>query len=273
MRLAFFYFAICSVALVTACSGGQSHDGGGGIRAILGYLLIIAVAFVVLAAFGALASASSVAMNLPRQRERENRAQRLVECLRGGNVAERYCLYLRSFDTDSVPYIPNSPGGGPPLTYRSLDETITTALEQNYGLVVCVGNKGFTAGAARIESADDTWRSDVDLLLKNATLIVIIPWHTQGVLEEFMLLMGSASHKRRALFLIPPGAGETGWRLTRSKLKHLGYKVPEYVECGALFSAYGHIGAFHELYSPDDLEDLLRESPRQLLHQVHRVDA
>jgi len=220
------------------------------------------------------------AINRPEQRQRETEAEALLSEVRSGNTTKVFWLYLRSFQSDNlsvdwdraVTGFTRTPTFDAELT---VDELLMRGLRERYGPALCVGRKGFLLGAARVESTDELWRSDVALLAKHASLIVLMPWDSDSVLEEFATIVSAPSLRRKAVFFMPPFSHgrrlDWKWETAKGRLKHLPVPFPDYTEEGRFFTWDGRSCTSFVLLDAhrvgEHLQDLLAGKEVQLRKQ------
>lgn len=244
---------------LTACTS----EPGGSPDTILsiGFMILLVIAFFGLIFVSvAVANVIHVVRNRPLQRAREELVARIMLDLRARKKTHKYCVYLRSFNADAI-QLPAAPAGPPSLTIYTFDGWLYESLSADAGAMLCIGNRGFQIGTPRIASTDATWRADVQLLLKGATLILLMPWDTDGVLEEFAMLAKSPKLRAKTIFVMPfegPGADAARhWNEAQKQLGKLGYDIPRFQESGGLFSASGRHAFISDIASGEKLQYLI----------------
>ncbi len=236
-----------TAASLASCGKGESGEVSGpmSLLALVGIPLLVALAY---GFFMSTRGAIRTAVRIPEQRMREGLAEQILSRLRNNQVPGRYWLYLRSYRSDRfAPDWYRAVHGfttTPDLAVEpTLDERLRDSLEARFGHAVCVGKKDFAIGASRIVSTDANWRADVELLAMKAELIVLMPWDTDAVLEEFCTIMKTSALRSKVIFFMPPfvhgKSMSRHWNAAAARLKILGYKIPPYEDAGGFFSASG----------------------------------
>lgn len=223
------------------------------VEAFIGGLGFLLVGLFAAALIYGVAEVIKLALNLPSQRTAEKSASELLSQLKRREPTPPFFLYLRSFHTDFTMDWFNLIGSrqyAPSFFQGSFDEQLAKSLAP-FGLLVCLGTRGYELGAARIASTDDQWRSDVALLLQDATLVILVPGHTDGVMEEFAEILKSKSLEKKAVFFMPPDASgilvEQQWNLALLRFREQGLVLPAYQADGALFNSRGDLISWRDV--------------------------
>jgi len=190
------------------------------------------------------------------QRKREKQAARILSDLKRTHPKNRnaYLLYLRPFfSTGNLPV--ERPHGGflssLPIMRGYFDEkvdekavelekTVANALHP-FGLLIGLGKPGEQVGAARVVSDERAWRSDVELLVKYAEFLILIPSERHGTSWEISLVRDEG-FLEKCVFLMPPALYfskidiESVWAATSKSLQKIGFKLPPYNSKGMMFT-------------------------------------
>jgi hypothetical protein len=160
---------------------------------------------VLLPALGILLAASGATLfsslaELYGQRARDIGAAAIFETLKRGARPRQYALYLRPFASTNV--IGKTVGVGMQSERIELETQIERATRP-IGPLIALGAPLEHVGAGRIQVPDEEWRSAIDLLLKQASLIIMLPSSRAGTLQEIALILGSDLIKRTVM-IDPP---------------------------------------------------------------------
>jgi hypothetical protein len=144
-------------------------------------------------AFGILVAAAGATLfstlaDLYGQHARDIAARAVFETLRQGGKPRPYSLYLRPFASTDM--IGKNVGVGLQSERIELEAQIERATRP-IGRLVALGAPLEHIGAGRIQVADDGWREAIALLLKHASLIVMLPSSRIGTLQEIAMILGS----------------------------------------------------------------------------------
>jgi hypothetical protein len=233
------------------------------LEALLGGIFFLLIGMAAAALMYGLAESIRLLFLLPEQRAYEKRVQVLMDQLRRNELTQPFCLYLRSFRAGfSMSWfnLSTSRQYAPALVEKSFDEHLVNALAP-IGPVVCLGNQGYAVGAARIHTTDEQWRSDVALLLQSATLVVLVPWHTDSVMEEFAEILKTTSLQKKAVFFMPPDAAgllvAQQWEIAMKRFLDKGMRLPAFEPDGALFNSRGNLISWRFVTDEDSLRDAI----------------
>lgn len=162
------------------------------------------LAAVVLGALGA--NVFGALGELYGQRARDIFANEVFAAIRRGEKPKPFSLYLRPFASTNVI---SATGGfiGFVAERVELEGQVERATRPIGGLVA-LGAPLEHIGAGRIQVPDTEWRAAIDLLLKHARLIVMLPSSRQGTLEEISMILGSDLVTRTVL-IDPPNLGSS----------------------------------------------------------------
>ncbi len=253
--------------ILTSCSDEVASIWIGAKIVLVGVIGIV-IASVVLAAVSFVLSSSRKLMFLPLQRANEKRATKVLANLQDEVDHEKYFVYLRSFRTDRLStdwgylWSQNLRYSAPRMIEQTLDEYLHFSLQSEFGLLVCVGAKGFEFGAARVSSKDETWREDVATLLKGSSLIILTPWPTKGALEELQMVYSNFSLRKKTILLMPPDhAGlnvKANWNRLLTAAKKLNISLPAYDIDGAAFMLGGASVSLSNAFSAEAVRRLLQ---------------
>ncbi len=177
---------------------------------------------------------------------RDKRATQILENLRTESRSEKYAIYLRSFVVTGnleIAYI-ESLWQGQSLGNRretcDLESLLAEAFEP-FEPLVALGTPGEHIGAGRILTSDGSWREQIELLLRGAATIVMIPSFRSGTEWEIDWLI---AHRciERTLFIMPPRERKTKfdlpvfWSTTVEKMRSKGIHLPPFNDRGAIFT-------------------------------------
>jgi len=256
------------IPVLTSCSDEVASIWTG-TKVVIFVVIGIVIASVVLAAVSHILSSARKLMYLPLQRANENKATKVLANLQDKVKHEKYFVYLRSFRTDRLStdwggvWSHNLRDSVPRMINQTLDEYLHFSLQSEFGLLICVGAKGFEFGAARVSSTDETWRDDVATLLKSSSLIILTPWPTKGALEELQMVYSNASLRKKTVLLMPPDhAGlniKAYWNRLLKAAEKLNISLPAYDIDGAAFMLDGGSVSLSSAFSAEAVRRLLRQ--------------
>ena len=217
-------------------------------------------------------------LQLARQRQQallDARAADIMEAMRQDPRADiaPFLLYLRAFETTGHLHVPLFVR----LRRASLDgmRGITADLESYFGAAVrgstpliALGSPGESVGAGRIVTVDNRWQVDIDLLIRRATGILLVPSDRPGTLWEIDKLHREGMLPK-VIFVMPPlaqgGYDSTArWNAARAAAADIGLDLPPYDPQGLLFEldAQGHFL---------QAEALLAHAPRAMRRSFRRL--
>ncbi|MEQ1617942.1 MAG: hypothetical protein ABL883_06315 [Terricaulis sp.] len=184
------------------------------------------------------------------QRARDLYANSVFAALQRGEKPAPYSLYLRPFASTNV--IGANVGIGMQAERIELEAQIERATRP-IGPLIALGAPLEHIGAGRIQVGDDAWRAAIALLLKHATLIVMLPSSRAGTLQEIGIILGSALVTRTVL-IDPPNLGTSKtynhaieWAKIQAAFKEASFHLPDEQRGGSL------------IFYGDSREPLLRE--------------
>lgn len=210
-----------------------------------------------------------------RQIKRDLRADLLVAKLgRGAN--EPYCLYLRSFSAETklrrkkdIWWFIFLEGDIFGIDRETLDLLISAELRRSYP-VVALGRPGDRLGAGKLPSTDADWQDLIVLLMSRASLILMTPSTSVGVLWEASHVR--AHHSAKTIYVMPPPSYyrkfapevERHWQETQSSLRSQGVFLPSYDPKGAFFTLGldgrpGNTVPFGSVFGGTNLRDLIAQ--------------
>jgi|1186.fasta_scaffold14259_1 hypothetical protein len=172
----------------------------------------------------------------------------------------RTFLYLRSFDhgksslIDRIRRIFEHGTVGPfaRAVYKMHDpeEEIAHAVA-SAGLLVAIGDKTRSYGAAKLRTDDAVWQDEVLRLAEEAELIFISPALTEGSKWELHQLIERKELLRKSIFVMPRNWYADEWDELRQACRELfSLEFPEYEARGAYF-AVGEQGHLHRTMEPE----------------------
>ena len=167
-------------------------------------------------------------------------------------VDKSYFVYLRSFASGGRTLIRNRFGDWTERSlvgkYWDIEHALTSALEEE-GLLVAIGDKGHSVGAAKFLSSDEDWRKRFFELCSHAKGIFILPNDSSSLRWEIGQIVKTSELATKTFFLMPPrryalwgnvlgfiferrGAQ---WRKAQLSLSQNGIILPDYEWKGAIF--------------------------------------
>jgi hypothetical protein len=177
------------------------------------------------------------------QRTRDGYAVHIKCAVLQGGALPTYSLYLRTFELTAGLGVPFEEHrllrGVDGQKDRDLETLLAEALEPMAPLIA-LGRTGEHIGAGRIEVVEQGWQYLVELLMRGAGCIIVIPSHRHGTLWEVATLL-RRQLMRSALFLMPSSTEKTkyavagSWRNAVEDLRELAVILPSYTSSGAVF--------------------------------------
>jgi hypothetical protein len=177
-----------------------------------------------------------------RQERHDVAARRLLEDLRAGKAPEckEFFVYLRSFETTGRLK--------PPFFFtvfvferlhtNELESFLALALEKQ-GPVVALGVPEEAIGAARILDGEASWKADIQMLLRRAAGVLVLPSAHEGTKWEIQFLK-QENLLSKCVLLMPPRTRQFDWRSkweqAAQALQQYSITLPEYNERGLLFT-------------------------------------
>lgn len=172
------------------------------------------------------------------QHARDIRAAAIFDALRRGETPPHYSLYLRPFASTNV--IGKTVGVGLQSERIELEAQIERATRP-IGRLIALGAPLEHIGAGRILAGEQEWRAAIDLLLKHAQLIVMLPSSRAGTLQEISMILGS-DLITRTVMIDPPNfdaprrvydqAAE--WAKVQAAFKQASFQLPDEKRGGTL---------------------------------------
>lgn len=144
--------------------------------------------------------------------------------------------------------------------FWDLELALSLALEGKK-LLVAVGDKAGSLGAAKLVSSDEAWQDLVIRLMRGASAIVIVPFARPGTLWEVAQIFSAREILQKTVLIMPPttrwqalwsmllpwrGSVKSRWNDARDALARSGIKLPAYDPKGALLVSDGTDLTLHE---------------------------
>jgi signal peptidase I len=198
---------------------------------------------------------------------------------------QSFFLYLRSFDTSGRTKIRNTIGDWTERSlvgqYWDVEHALTAALDQE-GLLVAIGDKRDSVGAAKFVTSDELWKQRFRELCARARCIFVLPDSSNSLGWEMEQIIRTPELSPKSFFLMPPyrilrgflGSifGSVGsffgfmlergvwrWKGTQAALARNGICIPDYTWQGMIFQLSAD-GKVTNRYSFDWLrEDMILE--------------
>jgi ankyrin repeat protein len=164
-------------------------------------------------------------------------------------IDENFGLYLRAFSTTDR------------LPVNGIDLETSIAYSISHLLTfVALGQPGEHIGAGRIETEDFRWRNMAEDLIRNASIVLMIPSGRPGTIWEIRFLKEN-NFLEKTIFMMPPEMPFIGrrysfeWQEAVSRLKELGIILPPHYSKGLLFrlNSEGRIDS----YAPFGIEHFI----------------
>lgn len=184
------------------------------------------------------ATVLSTLAELYGQNARDIRAAAIYEALRRGEKPPPYSLYLRPFASTNV--IGKTVGVGLQSERIELEAQIERATRP-IGRLIALGAPLEHIGAGRILAGEQEWRPAIDLLLRHAQLIVMLPSSRAGTLQEIALIL-SSDLITRTVMIDPPNIDvprkhydhATEWAKVQAAFKQASFQLPDENRGGTL---------------------------------------
>jgi hypothetical protein len=197
-----------------------------------------------------------------QQRFRDKRALEIFSAVKAGKPAI-YSLYLRGFGTTG--HLHFGKGGKARLEDRLQDleirggqnafsdlETLITEAMEYFAPMIALGRPGEQLGAGRVETEEENWIEDFQLLALHAKTLVLFPIATEGTLREVEFIVKHGFWPK-TIILMPtenPSANwDLQWDYMKRKAEEFGLDFPVYQSGGMVFKI-GQQG------SPEDFQSL-----------------
>jgi hypothetical protein len=210
-----------------------------------------------------------------RQAWQDARAAEIMSTLRADAAAPAppFFLYLRAFETTGrlrVPLFVRLRRGSVAITQGVTDDLESYVGQAVHGVapLIALGRPGENVGAGRIATADAHWQADIDVLIRRARGVLLVPSDRAGTRWEIDQLQRSGLLPK-VIFVMPPRAGSgydsaARWEAARAALASQGLQLPPYNPRGLLFEL-----------APDgrflQAEPLLPHAPRATRRAVLRL--
>ena len=190
----------------------------------------------------------------------------------------RSYLYLRSFRLTRSSILDRAVGlfdprlsNGSPFTsvaYKQHDpeEEIAQAVAPT-GLLIAIGDKRRSYGAAKVHTPDATWQSEFFELADSAELIFVSPALTEGSRWELHKLFERDDYMAKSVFVMPRNWYADEWDDLRKDCSRIfAVELPEYDAAGAYFVTK-RAGKLEWCVNPETFIRTLNQNPtRELLN-------
>jgi hypothetical protein len=127
-------------------------------------------------------------------------------------------------------------------------EAVFAQVLESEAPVVALGRPGEQVGAGRVETQDDTWKRDFEILADNALLLLVLPSPGRSVEWEIKWTK-RRGHLQKSLFVMPPKkpwhltlpgrrpplAWAGVWSALTASLRDVGLSLPPYENGGMVF--------------------------------------
>jgi signal peptidase I len=173
--------------------------------------------------------------------------QALNSALAYTSLADKsFFVYLRSFDTAGRVPIKNTIGDWTERSlvgkYWDIEHALTTALDQE-GLLVAIGDKRESVGAAKFLASDEEWKQRFSDLCFRAKSIFVLPDRSNSLGWEMEQITRTPELATKTFFLMPPRRywifrslfGKRWWKRTQTALARSGISIPDYRLQGEIF--------------------------------------
>jgi hypothetical protein len=137
--------------------------------------------------------------------------------------AAGFSLYLRPFDSTDILQSQSASGVDSRGGYLTLDmeSLIERSMSKKFPLIA-LGKPGEMIGAGRILTSEANWKDEIDILIKNAELIFILPSDHPGTLHEIQLIK-DYQLLAKCIWIMPESVSEMGYHA------FIGTGVPRFV--------------------------------------------
>jgi signal peptidase I len=144
--------------------------------------------------------------------------------------------------------------------FWDLELALSLALEGKK-LLVAVGDKSGSLGAAKLMSSDEAWQDLVLRLMRDSSAIVLVPFARPGTLWEVAQIFATGELLQKTVLIMPPttrwqavwtmllpwrGSIKSRWNEARAALAASGIRLPAYNPKGALLVSDGTDLRTHE---------------------------
>jgi hypothetical protein len=173
------------------------------------------------------------------QKIKDKTAKEILYSIENKTDFEPFALYLRPFDTTNKLMTQQVQTAHGPSMHIDFETLLERALE-SYFFLCGLGKSGEMIGAGRIETENDKWYNNFQLLADNASLIVMIPSNHESTFQEMKYLAKNKLLKK-CIFLMPETIDvkldyEFEWMDTKHEALKLGWDLPDYSSCGGIFN-------------------------------------
>ncbi len=172
------------------------------------------------------------------QRNRDRKAKKILLAITSRpknesfpeQLRDSYCLYLRPFDStkrlkivvkawrqkrsmldpDGFAFSTYIKGFGETFIYRryaiwgDVETLLAQQLESFKVPLMALGNPGEQIGAGRMDTAEETWKKDVQELAAGARALFVLPSTAAGTTWEINYIFGHPELLTKTFFLVPP---------------------------------------------------------------------
>jgi hypothetical protein len=173
------------------------------------------------------------------QEIKDNTAKEILNSIENKTDFEPFALYLRPFDTTNKLMTQQVQTANGPSMHIDFETLLERALE-SYFFLCGLGKSGEMIGAGRIETEDDKWYYNYQLLADNASLIVMIPSNHKSTYQE-MKYIAKNKLLNKCIFLMPETVDvnldyDFEWMDTQLEAIKLGWDLPDYNSSGGIFN-------------------------------------
>jgi len=172
------------------------------------------------------------------QENKDKLAEKNFYSLKKNEDSIPFALYLRPFDSTDMLLTQMTQTGSGPALHIDFETLLERALEPNL-IFCCLGKPGEMLGAGRIETEENEWYSDFQLLANYTDLILMIPSNHDSTFKE-MKYLTKCKLLHKCIFIMPETIDESlnyksKWEDTRLVASKLGWELPYYDCVGGLF--------------------------------------
>jgi hypothetical protein len=182
-----------------------------------------------------------------RQLKRDIESKAMLKKI-DGELDVKFSLYLRSFSDEkklkrkkSIWWYIFLEGDLFGLEWESIELKLSSIVRRSSPMIA-IGARGQSLGSGKLQSTDAEWKDLAVRLMKNASLVFLIPSTTEGVLWEIGRLR---KYGDKTVYIMPPSNYyasttekeiEKYWSEIGREASKLGLRFPEYSSSGALMS-------------------------------------
>lgn len=237
------FFALSAVALVLTISAIYSFVVAANkypTQLFVGLFLIVCVSAVIISYLG-------YAAELSGQQARDITAKSIFSTVRSEDASRPFILYLRPFsstDEIALTQIDLTSGSrgmsffaGEVVELEAQFERASRAI----GSLICLGRPLEHFGAGRVLTSEAEWIETVEALMKDATMIVVLPSTNSGTAREIDIIL-SGNLVRKTMFVDAPRSekdseyrNDIEWPGIQKLFEKNGYKLPAQRRSGQVF--------------------------------------